>query len=142
MALASSGKADDEAWNRRLLGLDGALDAETTSEDADRSKPHPDIFEAALAATGARPEEAIAIGDSPWDAEAARRAGVRTIGLLSGGFAEPDLRAGWDRYEHRGEASSMWEDIKEAVRDAWDRVVGTRDTTITDPAEARSRPRE
>jgi hypothetical protein len=40
--------------------------------------------------------------------------------------AEPDLRAGWQRYEHRGEASSVWEDIKDAVRDAWDRVAGQR----------------
>ena len=56
--------------------------------------------------------------------------------------AEPDLRAGWDRYQHRGEASSVWEDIKEAVRDAWDRVVGTRDTSTTDPTEARHRARE
>jgi HAD superfamily hydrolase (TIGR01509 family) len=92
VALASSGKADDVAWNRRLIGLDGVLDAETTSDDAERSKPHPDIFDAALAQTGAGPEEAIAIGDSPWDAEAARRAGVRTIGVLSGGFPEADLR--------------------------------------------------
>ncbi|MBA3257972.1 MAG: hypothetical protein H0T68_00725 [Gemmatimonadales bacterium] len=40
--------------------------------------------------------------------------------------AEPDLRAGWDRYEHRGEQSSTWDDIKDAVRDAWDRVTGAR----------------
>jgi hypothetical protein len=40
--------------------------------------------------------------------------------------AEPDLRAGWDRYEHRGEAPSTWEEIKQAVRDAWDRVTGAR----------------
>ena len=40
--------------------------------------------------------------------------------------AEPDLRAGWDRYEHRGEAPTAWEEIKEAVRDAWDRAVGRR----------------
>jgi hypothetical protein len=38
--------------------------------------------------------------------------------------AEPDLRAGWDRYEHRGPEPSAWEEIKDAVRDAWDRVVG------------------
>ena len=38
--------------------------------------------------------------------------------------AEPDLRTGWERYEHRGEAPSLWEDIKDAVRDAWDRVAG------------------
>lgn len=38
--------------------------------------------------------------------------------------AESDLRAGWDRYEHRGSLKSTWEDIKDAVRDAWDRVTG------------------
>lgn len=40
--------------------------------------------------------------------------------------AEPDLRAGWDRYEHRGEQPSTWDEIKDAVRDAWDRVTGAR----------------
>jgi hypothetical protein len=38
--------------------------------------------------------------------------------------AELDLKTGWDRYEHRGELKSTWEDIKDAVRDAWDRVTG------------------
>jgi hypothetical protein len=42
--------------------------------------------------------------------------------------AEPDLRQGWDTYEHRGESSTTWEEIKEAVRDAWDRVVSGRKT--------------
>ncbi len=38
--------------------------------------------------------------------------------------AEPDIKQGWDRYEHRGGLQSTWEDIKDAVRDAWDRVTG------------------
>ena len=92
VALASSGKEDEVAHNRRLLGIDDVLHGATTSDDAERSKPHPDIFEAALARVHAAPERAVAVGDSPWDALAARRAGVRTVGLLSGGFAEQDLR--------------------------------------------------
>ena len=40
--------------------------------------------------------------------------------------AETDLRAGWERYEHRGEVPSAWDEIKEAVRDAWDRAVGRK----------------
>lgn len=53
--------------------------------------------------------------------------------------AEADLRAGWDRYEHRGAQPSAWEEIKEAVKDAWDRVVGRS----TGEAEARHpEPRE
>ncbi|MBA3521118.1 MAG: CsbD family protein [Gemmatimonadales bacterium] len=48
--------------------------------------------------------------------------------------AEPDLRAGWERYEHRGQEPSAWEEIKGAVRDAWDRVSGGR----TSEAEGRT----
>lgn len=93
VALASSGKADDVAFYRDLLGLDGLPDAgATTGDDAERSKPHPDIFQAALARAGVRPEEAIAVGDSPWDALAAGRAGIRTVGLRSGGFPDAALR--------------------------------------------------
>ena len=92
VALASSGKEDEVAHNRRLLGIDDVLHGPTTSDHAERSKPHPDIFEAALARVHAAPERAVAVGDSPWDALAARRAGVRAVGLLSGGFAEQDLR--------------------------------------------------
>jgi HAD superfamily hydrolase (TIGR01549 family) len=93
VALASSGKEDEVEWNRKLLGLDASLlEAATTSDDAERSKPHPDIFEAALAATRVPAERALAVGDSPWDALSAKRAGLRTIGVLSGGFPESDLR--------------------------------------------------
>lgn len=93
VALASSGKEDEVEWNRRVLGIDPAvLEAATTSDDAERSKPHPDIFVAALAATGVPADRAVAVGDSPWDALSATRAGLRTVGVLSGGFAEADLR--------------------------------------------------
>src|SRR5512138_2030892 len=69
VALASSGKKEEVEWNRELLGLDPALlEAATPSDDAERSKPAPDIFEAALAATRVPAERAVAVGDSPWDA--------------------------------------------------------------------------
>jgi HAD superfamily hydrolase (TIGR01509 family) len=93
VALASSGSEEEVAHNRHLLDVDALLEGATTSDDAERSKPHPDIFEAALARVRAPPGRAIAVGDSPWDALAARRAGVRTVGLLSGGFEEREL---WD----------------------------------------------
>jgi hypothetical protein len=44
---------------------------------------------------------------------------------------EPELRAGWDRYEHRGENRSTWDQIKDSVRDAWDRVTGDDDADRT-----------
>jgi hypothetical protein len=40
--------------------------------------------------------------------------------------AEPDLRRGWDSYKHRGEGESAWDEIKEAVRDAWERITGAK----------------
>lgn len=92
VALASSAKEPEIRYLEKLLGLDRLLDAETTSDDAERSKPHPDIFQAALARVRAPPSEAIVVGDSPWDVLAARRASVRAIGVLSGGFPEDELR--------------------------------------------------
>jgi beta-phosphoglucomutase-like phosphatase (HAD superfamily) len=70
------------------------VDEVTCSEDAQQSKPAPDIFEVALKKLGVAGAEAVAIGDTPYDAQAAGKAGIRTIGLLCGGFTEADLRDG------------------------------------------------
>lgn len=92
IALASSGKASEVENYQRILGIEALVDAVTSSDDADRSKPHPDIFQAALKKLPDLPKEAvIAVGDTPYDAEAAGKAGIRTIGLLCGGFPEADL---------------------------------------------------
>ncbi len=65
------------------------MDDATTSADAERSKPFPDILEAAVAKLGlAERSDAVVIGDTPCDAEAARGAGLATIGGLCGGFTE------------------------------------------------------
>ena len=93
IALASSCKAEELGRYMDLAGIPDLVDATTTSDDADRSKPHPDIFEAALEKLGGMaPEDAVVVGDSPYDAEAARKAGIRVVGLLSGGFDESDRR--------------------------------------------------
>lgn len=90
IVLASSGKPEELDRYKTLAGIEGLVDAATTSEDAERSKPYPDIFLAAL--DGLPPDQAMVVGDSPYDAEAAGKAGLRTIGLLCGGFAAGDLR--------------------------------------------------
>lgn len=93
LVLASSAKDEELEGHLRVLGIDDLLDHRTGADDAERSKPCPDIFLAALRALpGVRPEEAVVIGDSPWDAKAARRAGIRMIGVLTGGFGEEELR--------------------------------------------------
>jgi HAD superfamily hydrolase (TIGR01509 family) len=93
IALASSANADELEEYKRIADIADLLDAETSSDDTDHSKPQPDIFEAALKKLGGvDPRDAIAIGDTPYDAEAAAKAGMRTIGLLCGGWLEADLQ--------------------------------------------------
>lgn len=75
----------------KLCKVDDLVDAATSADDADKSKPHPDIFEAALSKLGETPERTIVVGDSPYDAEAANKIRMRTIGMLCGGFDKEKL---------------------------------------------------
>ena len=93
IVLATSSGADELAYHSSLIGAADLIYDATSRDDVDHSKPCPDIFEAALAKVApVRAEEALVIGDSPWDVKAAERAGLRTIAVTSGGFAEADLR--------------------------------------------------
>lgn len=93
LALASSAKGDELKDFERIADIEDLVEVETSSADAERSKPHPDIFEAALDRLGKKVtrEQAIVVGDSPHDAEAAKRAGLRTVGVRCGGFPESAL---------------------------------------------------
>jgi HAD superfamily hydrolase (TIGR01549 family) len=94
IALASSAKEDELKTYKEIARITDLVEEETSADDADKSKPHPDIFEAALAALGdVEAGEAIVIGDTPYDAEAAGKINLRTIGVLCGGFPEAELRA-------------------------------------------------
>ena len=94
VALASSAKDEELKAYKRIARIEDLVEEETSADDAEKSKPHPDIFEAALERLGGMsPSAAVVVGDTPYDAEAASKAGLKTIGLLSGGFPEEDLRA-------------------------------------------------
>lgn len=94
IALASSAKADELKTYKKIADIEDLVEEETSADDAERSKPHPDIFEAALERLeDVSPSEAVVVGDTPYDAEAAGKAGLKAIGLLGGGFPEEDLRA-------------------------------------------------
>jgi HAD superfamily hydrolase (TIGR01549 family) len=93
IALASSGKADEVEHYRKLAGIEGLVDGQTTADNVAHSKPKPDVFIAALRQLGhLTPEEAIAIGDTPYDIEAAKKIDLATIALLCGGSPEEELR--------------------------------------------------
>lgn len=92
IALASSAKGDEVEIYKQIARIDDLIETETSADDARRSKPHPDIFSAALRRLpGVGKDRALVVGDTPWDAIAARRLGVRAAGVLCGGFAEEDL---------------------------------------------------
>ncbi|SNS30086.1 haloacid dehalogenase superfamily, subfamily IA, variant 3 with third motif having DD or ED/haloacid dehalogenase superfamily, subfamily IA, variant 1 with third motif having Dx(3-4)D or Dx(3-4)E [Granulicella rosea] len=92
-ALASSASKQDLTTYKKIVGMEGLIDEETSADDAKRSKPHPDIFSAVLSRLGVKPAKALALGDTPYDAEAAGKAGVWTIGVCSGGWTEKELLA-------------------------------------------------
>ena len=90
IVLASSAKPDEVDHYLDLLGARDLADAWTTSGDVERTKPEPDLVHAALEHAGG--DSAVMVGDSTWDCEAAARAGVETIAVLTGGFSEQELR--------------------------------------------------
>jgi beta-phosphoglucomutase-like phosphatase (HAD superfamily) len=92
IALASSAKGEELETYKRLTGIGDLIAAATSSEDAERSKPYPDIFAAALDRLKLAAEDVIVVGDSPYDAQAATTLGLRCIGVLCGGFSTHALR--------------------------------------------------
>ena len=108
LALASSAKEDELKIYKKVCRITDLVDEETSSEDAKKSKPHPDIFQAAMKRLGnVRFADCIVVGDSPFDAEAATKAGIHSVGFLSGGFPKDDLRkAGYETlYEGSADVS-------------------------------------
>jgi HAD superfamily hydrolase (TIGR01509 family) len=90
--LSSSASEEELGVLRKALDADDWIDDATSSDDADRGKPAPDLLQAALARVGVAPERAMLVGDAVWDGEAARAAGVRFVGLTCGGTSEAALR--------------------------------------------------
>lgn len=75
----------------RAANIDDLIQNAATSSDAERSKPDPDIIDAAIQKSGLRAGELLMIGDTPYDVTAAKRAGVDTVAVKSGGWGEADL---------------------------------------------------
>ena len=90
--LASSSSRHEVDFHLALIGCEDLVEETTSKDDVERSKPCPDIFEAALAKLAPLgPEGVLVVGDSPWDVKAACGAGLRTIGFRSGGFPDEVL---------------------------------------------------
>ena len=90
--LASSAKKEMVEHYKKLLDIKDLVDGATSTDDVDKSKPEPQIFQSALEKlSDLSTEEVIAVGDSPYDAIAAAKISLRTIGVLAGGFERETL---------------------------------------------------
>lgn len=107
LALASSCKKDELDVYKSIASISDLVDEETSADDADRSKPHPDIFQATLNKLGLKPSQALALGDTPYDAEAAGKANVWTVGVMTGGWSKEDLLAAG--------CIEVWKDVAELL---------------------------
>jgi phosphoglycolate phosphatase-like HAD superfamily hydrolase len=92
IAVASSAKKDELSKYLEIAGIGDLVEVTTSSDDVEESKPAPDIFEAVLKKLGVEGHDAVAIGDTPYDAEAASEAKIAIVGVLCGGFTESSLR--------------------------------------------------
>ncbi len=92
VAVASSARREDLEALLAIAGVPELLEQSTTSQEADRSKPDPDIVAAALERLGTPAEQTMMLGDTPYDVQSASGAGVSVVALLCGGWKEADLR--------------------------------------------------
>jgi HAD superfamily hydrolase (TIGR01509 family) len=106
VVLASSSPQDEIDHYLDLLDARGLADCWTTKDDVEATKPEPDLVRAALDKAGA--EEGVMVGDTPWDIEAASKAGVETVCVITGGFSEQELR--------EAGAAAVFESVEELRR--------------------------
>jgi HAD superfamily hydrolase (TIGR01509 family) len=91
LVVASSAKQDELEPLLSIAEVSDLFEQRTSSDDAPKSKPDPDIVQAALERISLTPEEAVMIGDTPYDIQSAHKAGVKVIALRSGGWSDKDL---------------------------------------------------
>lgn len=92
LVVASSAKEDELEHLLKIAGVDDLIPVRTSADDAETSKPAPDIVQVALDKAGFEPAEAVMLADTPYDLEAATRVGVGMIGVRCGGWDDQDLR--------------------------------------------------
>jgi phosphoglycolate phosphatase-like HAD superfamily hydrolase len=92
LGLASSAKGSELTAYKKIARIEDLVEAETSSGDVEKSKPYPDVFAAALERLAVAPDRVIAIGDTPYDAEAGNKINLHLVGLLCGGWDEESLR--------------------------------------------------
>jgi HAD superfamily hydrolase (TIGR01509 family) len=91
VVLATSAPDNELERLRKILDADAAIDGQTTADQVGKSKPDPEVFVAAMEGASIDPRRALAVGDSVWDVQAARSAGIACITVETGGFSRHEL---------------------------------------------------
>jgi HAD superfamily hydrolase (TIGR01509 family) len=117
LVVASSAKAKELEGLLERSGVADLIETETSSDDAENSKPDPDIVQAAVAKLRLPPREAIMLGDTPYDVEAARRAGVAIVGVRCGGWDDEGLRGALAVYDSPADLLARYDDSPFARRE-------------------------
>ncbi len=110
LVVATSAKEDEMKGLLEQAGIQDLIQDATSSSDAEESKPDPDIVQAALDQAGFPTDRVVMIGDTPYDVEAATRAGVGIIAVRSGGWADEDLRGALVIYDHPADLLEHYEE--------------------------------
>ena len=103
LVVATSAGEDDLDVLLKQAQVDDLIDRATTSDDAEESKPAPDIVEAALRKAKSKPTQAVMIGDTPYDVGAATKAGVAIVALRCGGWEDEELKGALEIYDDPAE---------------------------------------
>jgi len=97
--VATSAKDEELKGLLKAAQVADLMEEKATASDAQRSKPDPDIVHAAIGESGISPRQLVMIGDTPYDVEAAGRAGVRIIGFRCGGWTDEELKGAVEIYD-------------------------------------------
>ncbi len=108
LVVATSAQADEVTALLAVAGVGDLIQAASSSDDADSSKPDPDIIRAALRKAGCHPSQCVMLGDTPYDVEAATRARVTTIALRCGGWGTDALHGAAAVYDDPAELLARW----------------------------------
>jgi HAD superfamily hydrolase (TIGR01509 family) len=116
MIVASSAKEDELGALLEAAGAADLVEERTSSDDAENSKPDPDIVARALERIGLGASEVLMLGDTPWDVEAADQVGVDTVAVRSGGWGDDELTGAVAIYDHPADILAHYDDSPFARR--------------------------
>ena len=143
LVVATSASDDELSGLLAVLGAEWLVDDKTSSSDAKRSKPDPDIVRVAVDKAGVGPTQCVMLGDTPYDVEAATRARVRIVAVRCGGHGDEELRGAVEIYDDPSALLSRYDEsvIGRGIRASRGKLESRRDQERREPGPDSARRR-